>query len=106
MDKEAIKPQFHYKYKSEAVILDAQYNYEGNILAVSTSNGEVYFYEAGNDEVNRDHICLHIEPAQYSTIAEHKKWNALLKIAWSDPNFSMFATASVEKTITLYQFKT
>jgi hypothetical protein len=44
MDKISIKPQFHYTYKSEGVILDSQYNYDGSILAVSNSNGDVIFY--------------------------------------------------------------
>lgn len=38
-DQIYMKPLYHYAYKEEAVILDQQYNYQGNILAVSNSNG-------------------------------------------------------------------
>jgi hypothetical protein len=39
-------PLFHYTYRHEGVILDQQYNYQGSLLAVCNSNGEILFYSA------------------------------------------------------------
>jgi hypothetical protein len=36
--------------------LDQQYNYQGNLLAVSNSNGEIFFYSAETEEQNREHL--------------------------------------------------
>jgi hypothetical protein len=38
-EESIVKPLFHYTYKNEGVILDQQYNCQGNILAVCNSNG-------------------------------------------------------------------
>lgn len=45
-EEPAISPLFHYAYKQEGVVLDQQYNYQGNMLAVCNSNGEILFYSA------------------------------------------------------------
>ena len=45
-----IRPLFHYAYKNEGVILDQKYNYQGNILAVANSNGDIIFYSANGEE--------------------------------------------------------
>jgi hypothetical protein len=49
----SIKPLFHYTYKNEGVILDQKYNYQGNILAVCNSSGDIIFYSANGEEQNR-----------------------------------------------------
>ena len=53
-DQIYMKPLFHYTYKEEAVILDQQYNYQGNLLAVCNSNGEILFYSSDNEELCRE----------------------------------------------------
>lgn len=58
-DSSIIKPLFHYTYKNEGVILDQKYNYQGNILAVSNSNGDIIFYSANGEEQVRDVLFTH-----------------------------------------------
>jgi len=45
-EESIVKALFHYTYKNEGVILDQQYNYQGNMLAVCNSDGEILFYSA------------------------------------------------------------
>ncbi len=85
---------FHYNYKSEGVILDQQYNYQGNLLAVSNSNGDILFYSAEGDD-SREHIFT----------CDKKKTSdryAVIKIAWSLPIFGLFASASISREIDIY----
>ena len=96
MSEETVRPLFHYTYKHDGVILDQQYNYQGNMLAVSNSNGEIFFYSADGEEQNRDPL--------YSNDRKRgveKKSAAILKIAWSLPIFGYFASASINREIDL-----
>lgn len=51
-----VKPLFHYSYRNEGTILEQQYNYQGNILAVANSNGDIILYSTNNEEQNRERI--------------------------------------------------
>ena len=44
-----IKQAFNYAYKEEGVILDQKYNYQGNILAVCNSHGQIILYSANGE---------------------------------------------------------
>lgn len=46
MQKDTIKPYFHYYCKSEAIIIDSQYTFEGNYLAACTSNASILIYKS------------------------------------------------------------
>lgn len=88
---------FHYTYRQEGVILDQQYNYQGNILAACNSNGQILFYSAETEEHNRE--PLYSNDRKKST---EKKNAAVLKIAWSLPIFGLFASASISREIDLF----
>lgn len=90
-DQEIVKPLFHYTYKQEAAILDSVYNYQGNLLAVCNSNGDVLFYQADSEDENRE-VLFSIDKK-----LSGQKSAAILKLAWSLPNFGLFATASVSQ---------
>ena len=91
-----VRPLFHYAYRQEGVILDQQYNYQGNLLAACNSNGEILFYSAESEEQNR-------EPVYSSDRKRSDRKNAaILKIAWSLPIFGYFASASISREIDLF----
>lgn len=95
-EQSIIRPLFNYIYKNEGVILDQKYNYQGNILAVCNSLGEIIFYSANGEEQNREILYFH----------DRKKVNepkyAVLKISWSMPIFSLFAAATINRDIEMY----
>lgn len=92
-----VRPLFHYTYRHEGVILDQQYNYQGNLLAACNSNGEILFYSAETEEQNREPL--------YSSDRKRgtdRKNAAVLKIAWSLPIFGYFASASISREVDLF----
>lgn len=49
-----IKPYFHFSSKNDAVVIDSQYTYEGNYLAVSTSNASIIIYKSPTEQAVLD----------------------------------------------------
>lgn len=92
-----VRPLFHYAYRQEGVILDQQYNYQGNLLAACNSNGEILFFSAESEEQHREPV--------YSTDRKRssdRRNAAILRIAWSLPIFGYFASASISREIDLF----
>lgn len=96
-DHATVRPLFHYTYRHEGVILDQQYNYQGNMLAVCNSNGEILFYSAQTQEQNREPLF-----SSDRKRGSDRKNAAVLKIAWSLPIFGYFASASISREIDLF----
>lgn len=92
-----VQPLFHYTYRQEGVILDQQYNYQGNLLAICNSSGEIFFYSAETEEQNREPLYSNDRKR-----TNEKKNAAILKIAWSLPIFGLFASSSISHEIELF----
>lgn len=46
MQKDIIKPYFHYYCKSDAIVTDSQYTFDGSYLGVCTSGASILIYKS------------------------------------------------------------
>lgn len=86
-----IKYSSHCPYKGEGIVLDMQYNFDGTLLAIGYSNGDVCIYDFLQDSRRNQIYCL----------KDHK--GGVLKLSWSIPIFGRcLASCSIDKHILIY----
>lgn len=101
MQKQAIKTYFHYNIKAEAIVLDSQYTFEGNFLAVCTSNASILIYKSPIQQTKiDDQDCNPVVEFNHPN-----KNNSYLRLAWSFFNSNVLVALSINKEVSYFELQ-